>query len=135
MGRPTLLSDEVEARLIEAFKIGQISIPSACHYAGISERTYYDWMKKGREGDPRYLQFSQDIEKARAEAVMVNLAVIRKAAQNGQWQAAAWWLERVLPKEYGRKTTVDVISRDALMAELERLEAELVLNDDQAGGS
>lgn len=128
MGRPTLLNDQVQDRLIEAFKLGQISIPSACHYAGIGERTYYQWMQKGRDGDPKYQQFSQDIEKARAEAVMVNLAVIRKAAQQGHWQAAAWWLERVLPKEYGRKTTVETISRDVLVAEIEKLEAQVALN-------
>lgn len=128
MGRPTLLSDAVQDRLVEAFKLGQISIPSACHYAGIGERTYHTWMSKGADGEEPYAQFRQDIEKARSEAVMVNLAVIRKAAQNGQWQAAAWWLERVLPKEYGRKTTVETITRDVLITEIEKLEAQVALN-------
>lgn len=129
MARPTALSDQVRDRLVEAFTLGQISITSACAYAGIGERTYYTWMQKGREGKDGYKQFRQTIEKARADAVMVNLAVIRKAAQQGHWQAAAWWLERVLPQEYGRKTTVETISRDALEADIQRLESQLAEND------
>lgn len=125
MGRPSLLSDEVQARLVEAFNLGQVSIATACAYAGIAERTYYVWMAKGREGQEPYEQFMQAIEKARADAVMINLAVIRKAAQAGHWQAAAWWLERVLPAQYGRKTQVEVITLDLVESEIRRLEAEL----------
>lgn len=131
MGRPTSLNPDVQERLLEAFRLGQTSIATAAHYAGISEATYHNWMKRGREGDERYLEFFEAIEKARADAVMINLGVIRKAAASGQWQAAAWWLERVLPEQYARKVTVETISRDALIEELERLERELAENDSQ----
>ena len=103
MTRPTKLDDNITSRLIEAFKLGQTSITTACHYAGIGERTYYTWMEKGEAGEEPYAQFRQDIEKARADAVMSNLIVIRKAAAEGTWQAAAWWLERSMPQQYGRK--------------------------------
>ena len=103
MSRPTKLDPQTTERLLEAFKLGQTSITMACAYAGIGERTYYTWMEKGDTGEEPYAQFRQDIEKARADAVMTNLVVIRKAAAEGTWQAAAWWLERSMPQQYGRK--------------------------------
>lgn len=129
MGRPTKLSPEITEVLVGVFAKGQTSIDSACAYAGIGARTFYQWMEKGRAGDETYTQFVQDIEKARASAVQSYLNVIHEAAQNGTWQAAAWWLERVLPAQYGRKTTVETISRDALEADIARLESQLALND------
>lgn len=129
MARPTALNPHVQARLVEAFNLGQTSIASACAYAGISEAVYYKWMKQGREGDDRYIEFLEAIEKARADAVLINLGVIRKAAMNGQWQAAAWWLERVLPQQFARRTTVEVVTPDVIEREIARLEAELAGND------
>lgn len=129
IGRPTKLNDELTDKLVDVFSRGQTSVESACAYVGIGKRTFYDWMARGRDGEEPFAQFSHAIEKARASAVQGYLDVIHNAAQNGTWQAAAWWLERVLPEQYGRKTTVDLITRDVLVAELERMEAELAEND------
>lgn len=126
MGRPSKLTEELTMTLVDVFERGQTSIASACALVGIGERTYHTWM---RRDEPEYVQFQQRIEKARAQAVQTYLEVIHSAAQNGTWQAAAWWLERVLPEQYGRKTTVETITRDALVADLERMEAELAAND------
>ena len=129
MGRPTKLKPELTEALVSIFERGQTSIDSACHLVGIGPRTFHAWMERGRDGDPEYTQFQQAIEKARAGAVQSYLEVIHTAAQNGTWQAAAWWLERVLPEQYGRKTTVETISRDLLVFEIQKLEAELAEND------
>lgn len=118
MGRPTKLSDELTDQLAAIFRDGQTSIESACALVGISRSTYHKWMKE-------FPDFSDAIEKARAEAVQGYLGVIKNAADSGTWQAAAWWLERVLPAQYGRKTTVETISTDAFMAKVAELEAEL----------
>jgi len=126
MGRPSKLTEELTDQLCEVFKQGQTSIKTACDFVGLGESTFHAWM---RREDPEYLEFRESIEKARASAVQGYLKVIHHAAQSGTWQAAAWWLERVLPDQYGRKTTVETISRDALVAELERMEAELAEND------
>ena len=128
MARPTRLTNVIQETLVEAFTLGNISIDTAAHYAGIAPSTYYNWMKRGREakkGDERYVEFMEAIEKARAEAIMVNLVIIRRAAQEGNWQAAAWWLERVMPRVYGRKQQIEVVTIDAIEAEIKRLEAEL----------
>ena len=42
-----------------------------------------------------------------AEAELLDLTVINKAAQAGEWQAAAWKLERRNPKVWTRKTELD----------------------------
>lgn len=36
--------------------------------------------------------------------ITVALGVIAKAASSGNWQAAAWLLERRFPQNYGRRT-------------------------------
>lgn len=55
------------------------------------------------EAERPYVEFAEAVEKARAEAVVFNLALIRQAAQGGSWQAAAWYLERTRPEQYGRR--------------------------------
>jgi transposase-like protein len=118
MARPSKHTPELQAALVEVFRVGQTSIEAACQYVGIAPSTFYEWMKTKPE-------FAEAIQKARSEAVLGYLAVIRKAAQSGQWQAAAWWLERVLPAEYGRRSQVEVITIDLVEREIARLEAEL----------
>lgn len=122
MARPSKLTPELTDKLVEVFRIGQTSIESACAHVGIHPATYYRWMNENSE-------FCEVIEKARADAVLGYLAVIRKAANSGQWQAAAWWLERVLPEQYGRKVTTEVITRDKFMETVAALEAELAGSD------
>jgi hypothetical protein len=41
-----------------------------------------------------------------------NIGIIQTAAQNGTWQAAAWYLERTNPKKWGRHDTVEVTGTD-----------------------
>lgn len=59
------------------------------------------------EADRRYVDFFDEVEKARAGAVVFNLALIRRAAQDGNWQAAAWWLERTRPRQFGRRQVLE----------------------------
>jgi hypothetical protein len=129
VSRPSKLTDEITEVLDTVFRQGQTSIASACDYVGITERTYHNWMHRGAEGNPDYVQFFQTMKKARAVAVQDYLGVIQDAAHAGHWQAAAWWLERVLPEQYGRKTTIETISRDLIASEIAKLEAQLADND------
>jgi hypothetical protein len=48
------------------------------------------------------------IEKAESVAEHRHVAIVRKAAESGAWQAAAWWLERRHPDVYGRRERVAV---------------------------
>jgi hypothetical protein len=74
---------------------------------GISEQTYINWMRwgeKSRKG--LYFSFFESVKKAEAQAIARNVAVIQTAAKDS-WQAAAWWLERKHPHEWGKSIKVD----------------------------
>tara|TARA_Y100000310_G_scaffold334979_1_gene415919 strand:- start:737 stop:1138 length:402 start_codon:yes stop_codon:yes gene_type:complete len=81
---------------IQAIKLGCPN-KDACGCAGISETTFYRWMEwadSKRKDAKVYQEFRERIKEAEGQATQRWLAIIEKAAQAGQWQAAAWKLER-----------------------------------------
>ncbi len=130
MARPTKLTHDVIEDICNWLKLGYYQ-EDAATMAGISASTFYDWMKKGDEGQKAlesgtssslpaiqedseieivdmYSEFSEAVKKARAEAEGAHLRNIRRAADNGTWQASAWWLERSFPKKWGKRNTLDI---------------------------
>jgi hypothetical protein len=94
MGRPSKRTAEREERLLTALAAGN-TIRASCIYAGIGVQTMADWRERSRD-------FRDAVEKAEADAEVRFVAQIAKAAHDGTWQAAAWWLERRRPLDYGR---------------------------------
>ena len=94
MGCPTKRTDANRATILRALKHGA-SYKRAAEAAGISYETFRTW----RESDPA---FSAALQKAQAAMTAKALRAIEEAHQSGAWQAAAWWLERTFPEEYGR---------------------------------
>lgn len=47
-------------------------------------------------------ELRERLEQARATAEVANVALVRQAAQEGNWLAAAWLLERLYPDRYAR---------------------------------
>lgn len=106
--------------IVQALRAGAY-IEDAAEAAGVGESTVYAWIKRGQEYAPDlakglasvpashrpYVEFAEAVEKARASAVVFNIALIRQAAIAGNWKAAAWWLERTRPGQYGRQIRVD----------------------------
>ena len=80
--------------------------------AGIGKTTYYRWLDKAEDGIEEYREFRNAVQKARAEAEGAHIMNIRKAADNGVWQASAWFLERSHPSKWGRKNP-DLISEES----------------------
>ena len=97
-GRPTKYSPETLKTIIAAIEQGA-PLRHAAAYAGISEDTLARWREK-------HADFADAIKAAEARAVIGRLARIRRAEEDS-WQAAAWWLERKYPSEFGR-TVQDV---------------------------
>ena len=120
MPRPTKLTDARVERILAALRAGNY-LETAAHLAGVSPSTLHEWRK-------RFPEFSEAVEKARAEAEAANVAVIREATTS-HWQAAAWWLERSFPGRWARRDKVE--HAGAIGITLERIE-ELVaeLDDD-----
>ena len=69
------------------------------------------WLKLGYYIE-EYRDFRDSVQKARAEAEGAHIMNIRKAADNGVWQASAWYLERSHPSKWGKKNP-DLISEDS----------------------
>lgn len=125
-GRPTKLTPQVQAKIVQAI-VGGNDITVAAAYAGIGESTFYAWLERGRKERARlaaspnarpraketpFVEFLASIEKAQADAETRNVALIAKAAQDGTWTAAAWWLERKYPERWGRKERHEVTGKD-----------------------
>lgn len=112
------VDDQRVKKVVSALSAGHY-MERAAKLANVNASTVYIWKAKGQEerqriesGDKptesgqKYLQILEVIEKAQEQASHRAMVAIQKAAQDGSWQAAAWYLERTDHKHYGRKTTV-----------------------------
>lgn len=119
-GRPPLLNAETQEKIVSAVRAGSY-LDDAAILAGISRDTLFLWLRHGRDAQTRrdtaekltdretlYLNFFHAVESARAEAQLRNVAIIQRAANEGTWQAAAWFLERTNPRKWGRHETVEI---------------------------
>ena len=131
MARNSKLTPETAARIINALKAGGTQ-RAAFTSAGVGESTFYGWLQRGeREKSGRHREFSESVKKAEQDAVITNVTLIQRAAQGGeviervtvrrpdgsevttekktipQWTAAAWWLERKFPDDWGRRERID----------------------------
>ena len=83
------------------------TLTAAAEAAGIRRETLHDWLEQGeadaragRNGEKRHLYHT--VKKALAEAETRKVGVIDKAGTDGTWTAAAWWLERRRPSDWGK---------------------------------
>ena len=116
MGRKSKITPEVQQALVQTIATGNW-IEIACEYANIHPATFYRWMERGQseldrlerdetaEANPEetpYREFCEAIKKAKASSEVQAVGLIRKAAIDGTWQAAAWYLERSQPKRWAK---------------------------------
>ena len=95
IGRTTQRTPENAKRICDAIKMGA-TYELACAYAGLSADTFQRWRKADAA-------FAAQIKEAEGAAAVGWLLKIEKAANDGEWQAAAWKLERRYPEQYGRR--------------------------------
>jgi transposase len=135
--KPKTLEDPKVKLLLQALQAGNY-VETACAYAGLAVSTVYVWLDRGTKEKQRiaqgekpnlqettYVEIAEAIEKARANAVVANVAVIQQAARSGTWQAAAWWLERSMPQQFGRRIQAEVTGKISV-EDLERRMLELI---------
>ena len=92
MSRPSKRTDERIERILSAIRGGN-TIRAACGAGGISEDAFAAW----RRSDPN---LRDDVKAAEAFAEFAAMKVIRDELTD--WRAAAWWLERRRPEDFGR---------------------------------
>jgi hypothetical protein len=102
VGRPSKLTESRMEKLIEALRSGSYRI-DACRAAGVHYNTLLAWEKKGESRTSgEYVEFLEALRRAEAEAVVSSVEVITKAATDGDWRAAAWFLEHKYPNNWAR---------------------------------
>ena len=80
-----------------------VPIKHAAISHGITEVTFYNWYNKGKKAKKgKFRDFYDDVEEAKSIAITLRARRIYKAGESN-WQADAWWLERVDPENFGRK--------------------------------
>ena len=85
-GRKSLYTDERLKIIKAALSVGAYDA-EVCAYAGISETTFYDWQKKKPE-------FADLVTRTRPAGWIEDLGLIKRAAKDGDWRAAAEHLDR-----------------------------------------
>lgn len=99
-GRPTSLTPERLQLLVEALETG-CPRKQAAILAGVTDTTFYSWMKWGEQGKQPYADCLAKVREAEARGMARNLALIQDAAPR-DWKAAAWILERRHPADFAR---------------------------------
>lgn len=98
------LNDEVQEQICKYISMG-VPNKTAAEACGISEVTFYSWIKKGKQQRAgKYVKFLKALKKAEAQAIAHHVGIIEKAAKEKSWQASAWLLERRHPDQFGAKT-------------------------------
>ncbi len=92
--------------IIECIKVALASgayAETAAAAAGVSKDTLYRWLRGARQthATPLLLELSDAVRKAMAQAELRDLQVVQVAANEGDWKAAAWRLERRNPRRWG----------------------------------
>ena len=101
MARPTKLTLELREEIARHVRNGNLPEASA-RVSGISSSTFYSWMDRGRKGVLPYSEFSENIERACAEAEVNAAGALIKIGETRDWRALAWWLERRFPEKWGK---------------------------------
>ena len=103
MPRPTKLNAKRAQQICDYVAQGHTR-EVAAQACGIVSTTLYRWMKRGeRQPDGPYGEFCRALKRADLKAELACLRQIKEAAQNGDWRAAAWMLERRYPEKWGRR--------------------------------
>ncbi len=144
MGRPSKLTPEIQEAIVRLVAAGNYP-ETAAKAAGITGRTFYYWMARGRKArGGEFLQFFRAIKKATAEAEIRELSIIKQAVEGGQvvkrtsrtlkdgtvivterftvgdWRAAAWRLERRFPMRWGLRAQRQLVALARQVKDLQR---------------
>jgi len=102
-GRPCKLNKKVQEVICEGIELG-LTYELAAAFGGISYETFRRWMADGQDAkNGIFRAFYVAVKTAEAKGAAERMSIIRKAAKEGHWQAAAWTQERRYPQMYGRR--------------------------------
>lgn len=104
-GRPSLLTDETQAKIIAALRSGNFR-NAAFGFAGVSPRTAREWMATGKDPkSKRCHDFRRAVLEAEKQAEIRAVALVMKAAEKDP-KHAEWWLSHRWPGRWADKSRV-----------------------------
>ena len=106
-GRKLKLTDTLADEICNDIKAG-VPFKHAAISHGISEVTFYNWYNKGKEAKrkTKFRELYEKVEEAKSIAITLRARRIYKAGESN-WQADAWWLERMDPENFAAKEKVE----------------------------
>ena len=99
LGRPTKRTPFVTRKICRGIAEG-LPFKHAAALAGVAGETFAAWRRD-------FPEFNEAVEHALAAGITKRLKQIKKAGDEGDWKASAWWLEHVVPEHFAR-SRVDV---------------------------
>ncbi|MDQ6910478.1 MAG: hypothetical protein M3Z84_06805 [Actinomycetota bacterium] len=141
-GRPTALTSEVEGRIVHAVCSG-VTLKEAAAYAGVTDRTLLNWMRRGEEAaedretaadhgvdrvadesDQEFVRLFRAVSAARAEVYVEAVATVRLAVRGSpvlndagevvEWQRFPDWRAAAWFLEHGDPTQWGRVTRTVL---------------------
>jgi len=94
IGRPTKRTPATVRKICRGIAEG-LPFKFAAVAAGVSEETFCKWRAE-------FADFNEAVQQAVASGITKRLKQIKRAGDEGDWKAAAWWLEHVVPSEYAK---------------------------------
>lgn len=143
-GRPRgsdALTPEIHAQIVRWMEAGNY-LETAAPLSGVATSTARRWMARGRKQKRgKFRDFLDAVKKAGAAAESRNVLLIQSAARK-QWQAAAWYLERMHPDRWARMERREISGPGGDAIRIQTLKdgaaavaAALGIGDDADGGS
>lgn len=102
-GRKSKLTPELLTQVETALQ-NHMTVNATCGMLGISRETFYKWIREG-EAATRGVKtdFADAVKKAQGTSVLM---LINSIGKDPSWQAKAWLLERLHPKDFGRRQLI-----------------------------
>lgn len=99
-------------KIVKCISLGNYATTAAM-YVGISETAFYNWIRRGRNGNPDdpadelYIELYERVNVARAEAEINDIEIITEGAKT-DWRAAAWRLARRNAGKWSEESKGDI---------------------------
>jgi|SRR5579884_1768332 len=111
-GRPTKLTPERQVKIVDAIRAGVPPETAAAYAASTSRPSTAGCAAAATHRQSRSTPPSRiEVRQALAERETRDILLIGEAARS-DWRAAAWRLERRLPKRYGRRERHEIVNGD-----------------------
>ena len=110
-GRPSKLTPEVQEKIVNALILGSYRADAA-QFAGVDKATLRRWLVRGaQEKDSFYAAFRDAVLEAESRSKVTAIGCVTKAVRDGDWRAAAWFLERKWPAEFCAKSQLFLVAK------------------------